>query len=94
MEEVFDAWQDARARPQFKCEYLVTWNIADQLEEAARYTAARIGLDKDETASLVERYTGYAYELRGPDVKPVPNVLFGISSNSRDHTPKVYEEAF
>ena len=31
MEDVLDSWESARRRPQFKCEYLVTWNILDSL---------------------------------------------------------------
>lgn len=93
MEDVLDAWADEKPRPQFKCEYLVTWNVTEALEAGARNTAARLGLGADATTDLVDQYLGLAMELRGPDVKPVPNVLFGISSNSRDHNPQVYEEA-
>ena len=93
MEDVLDAWDAERTSPQFKCEYLVTWNVTDSLEAGARNTAARLGLNDEETADLVSEYLGLTRELHGPDAKPVPNVLFGISSNSADHTPPVYEEA-
>ena len=53
----------------------------------------RLGLDDVETGSLVAEYLGLTRELRGPGIKPVPNVLFGISANSRDHSPAVYEAA-
>ncbi len=93
MEDVFDAWETERRRPQFKCEYLVTWNITGALEDAARHTARRLGLSGGETDDLVAHYIGFTRELRGPGARPVPNVLFGISSNSPDHPPQVYEEA-
>ncbi|MFT7473661.1 MAG: hypothetical protein ACI81L_000576 [Verrucomicrobiales bacterium] len=92
MEDVLDAWDEERIRPQFKCEYPVTWNIVDALEAAARHTATRLNFDEAQTLELVQTYLGLAYELRGPSAKPVPNVLFGISTNSRDHRPEVYEE--
>ncbi len=93
MEDILDAWETERLRPQFKCEYLVTWNIVDSLAEAAKHTASRLELGDGETDALVEQYVGFTRELVGPDAKPVPNVLFGISNNSRDHSPEVYEEA-
>ena len=93
MEDVLDAWEAKRTQPQFKCEYLVTWNVVDSLEAAARHTAGRIGLNEGETDSLIAEYIGLTRELIGPGTKPVPNVLFGISSNSSDHSPAVYEAA-
>ena len=30
--------------------------------------------------------------MSGPGAKPVPPFLFGISKNSRDHSPEVYKE--
>ncbi len=93
IEDVMDEWESQRARPQFKCEYLVTWNITQALEEAARHTAARLGLDAAGRAQLVSEYLGYTRELSGPAVKPVPNVMFGITAHSPDHPPEVYEEA-
>ena len=93
MEDVLDAWQLERNRPQFKCEYLVTWNITAALRDAAEHTAHRLGLDASATEKLVSDYLGMTRELAGHDQKPVPNVLFGISANSRDHSPEVYEQA-
>jgi hypothetical protein len=92
MEDVLDGWRTERKRPQFKCEYLVTWNIVESLAEAARHTASRLGLGSGDTDDLVSRYVGMCSELVGPDVKRVPNILFGISGNSRDHSPEVYED--
>jgi hypothetical protein len=49
-------------------------------------------MNKDETEALVRRFVGYARELSGPDVKPVPPFLFEISKDSRDHSPEVYHD--
>jgi hypothetical protein len=92
MEEIFDEWSRQLARPLFKCEYIITHAITESLTMAAQTTAERLGLDAAGTAALVERYIGYTHELRGPDVKPVPPILFGISRNSRDHSYEVYTE--
>ncbi len=92
MEDVLDGWETAKRRPQFKSEYLVTWNIVGSLADAARHTAARLGLDDNATDALVDEYVGLTRELSGPGTRRVPNVLFGISVNSRDHSPDVYED--
>jgi hypothetical protein len=92
MEEILDAWETAKRRPQFKAEYMITHNILGSLEAAARTAAARLALGPDETLELVEHYRGYTRELRGPGVKPVPPFLFVISKDSRDHSPEVYAE--
>lgn len=90
IEEVMEAWEAARARPQFKCEYVVSTNIEPSLEEAARVSARRMGLDAEETKALVQRYLGYGRELQGPGVKPVPPVLFCVTKDSRDHDAATY----
>ncbi len=92
MEEVFEKWEKEKVRPRFKAEYIITHNIVDSLKEAAMATVKRLKMSKDETEALVRRYLGYPRELSGPDVKPVPPFLFGISKNSRDHSPEVYKE--
>jgi hypothetical protein len=92
MEEIFDEFAAQSVRPLFKCEYVITHAITESLRAAAEATAERLGLDADGTEALVQRYIGYTHELRGPDVKPVPPVLFGISRNSRDHSYEVYTE--
>lgn len=92
MEEILDAWEIARKRPQFKAEYMITHNILGALEEAARVSARRLGLDAAGTQSLVTRFRGYTRELSGPAVKPVPPFLFVISKDSRDHNPEVYRD--
>ena len=92
MEEVLDAWDVARKRPQFKAEYMITHNIVGALSEAARAAAARLKLSADESDKLVAHYLGYTRPLAGPGVKPVPPFLFVISKDSRDHSPEVYRE--
>jgi len=92
MEDILNAWEASKARPQFKAEYLVTHAITGSLAEGARVTAARLRMNKEETEALVQRFTGYTRELSGANVKPVPPFLFEISKDSRDHSPEVYEE--
>ena len=70
----------------------MTHNVEDSLREAASVTADRMDLNEAETEKLVERYLGLARELAGPDVKPVPPVMFQIAAYSRDHSREVYEE--
>ena len=93
MEDVLDAWEKAKNRPQFKAEYIVTHAITESLAEGARVSAARLKMNKDETDALVNRFVGYTRELSGANVKPVPPFLFEISKDSRDHSPEVYAEA-
>jgi hypothetical protein len=92
MEEILDAWEVQRRRPQFKAEYMITHNIVGALEEAARVSAKRLGMSAEDTEKLVEHYIGYTQEVRGPDTKPVPPFLFVIAKDSRDHNPEVYKE--
>jgi hypothetical protein len=92
MEEILDAWDIARKRPQFKAEYMITHNIVGALEHAARAAAARLRMDTAETGKLIAHYLGFTRELAGPGVKPVPPFLFVISKDSRDHSPEVYRE--
>ena len=92
MEEILDRWEEARKRPNFKAEYIVTHNIVSSLEAAARHSARRLMLNRRETHALIERFVGYTRPLEGPGVKPVPPFLFGISKDSRDHSPEVYRE--
>jgi len=92
MEDILEAWEKAKNRPQFKAEYIVTHAIAGSLTEAAKVSAARLKMNKEETEALVQRFVGYTRELTGADVKPVPPFLFEISKDSRDHSPEVYHE--
>jgi hypothetical protein len=91
MEDVLEKWDSAKTQPQFKAEYLVTYGATGPLADAAKAAARRLGLGTQETADLVARFTGYARELSGPDVKPVPPLLYGIAQGSRDHTAERYE---
>ena len=92
MEEVLEAWDEAKMQASFKCEYPITRNIVSALEAAAFATSERLGLDEAGTARMVERYVGMTRELRGADIKPVPPTLFGITLASRDHPESVYRE--
>jgi hypothetical protein len=92
MEEVLDWWDEEKMRPQFKAEYIITHNIQASLEAAARVTADRLALNAQKRADLVALYKGLPYPLTGAEVKPVPNVLFAIAQDSRDHSPEVYAE--
>lgn len=92
MEDILEAWENAKKRPQFKAEYVVTHAITGSLTEAAKVSAARLKMNRDETDALVRRFVGYTRELSGPNVKPVPPFLFEISKDSRDHSPEVYNE--
>ena len=53
MEDILDAWDKAKNRPQFKAEYLVTHAITGSLAEGARVSAARLKMNKEETEALV-----------------------------------------
>jgi hypothetical protein len=92
MEEVLAWWDAEKMRPQFKAEYLITHDIQDSLAAAARVTASRLEFSPAATDELVSHYSGLCKPLAGPGVKPVPNVLFVISKDSRDHSPEVYRE--
>ncbi len=91
MEDILAGWERAQKHPQFKAEYIITHGIEASLTAAAKVTAERLGLGKNETEDLVRHYIGFTHELRGPDVKPVPPVMFQISAFSRDHSREVYE---
>lgn len=93
MEEILDESARQSVRPLFKCEYIITHAVNDSLRAAATVTAQRLGYDASATQALIDRYVGYTHELRGPGTKPVPNTLFGISRDSRDHSKQVYDEA-
>lgn len=92
MEELFDKWETARRRPQFKAEYIVTHNIEVSLEAAASAVAERLGMTAEEANRLRDRYLGFTRELSGEGVKPVPPFYFIITKDSRDHSPEVYDE--
>jgi hypothetical protein len=92
MDEVMDNWKKASTAPYFKAEYIVHHNGVASLEAAAKATAARLKLGPAARERMVDQYVGYTRELSGIGVKPVPPVLFTLTKNSHDHTPKMYEE--
>lgn len=92
MEEVLEFWDNAKRRPQFKAEYIITHNIKASLEAAARASAERLKMSPAETEALVAHYKGYPYPQTGPGAKPVPPILFCIAKDSRDHNFEVYKE--
>jgi len=75
IELTFERWESAKKRPNFKAEDFIHKNSTQALEAAAQAAAERLKLTHQETARLVQRYLGYARELAGPAVKPVPNFL-------------------
>jgi hypothetical protein len=92
MEEILDEWASKTERPRFKCEYTITHDIRPSLTEAAQVCAERLRLGQAGTDALVRQFIGYTEPLTGPGTKPVPPFLFGISKDSRDHSPEVYAE--
>ena len=75
IELVFERWDSAKKRPNFKAEDFVHKNSTKALEAAARVAAERLKLSHRETDALTQRYLGYTRELSEPGVKPVPNFL-------------------
>jgi hypothetical protein len=91
IEEVMERWEAAKMQPQFKCEYTVSTNIEPSLEAGARASAERMGLNEADTDALVKQFLGYGRELKGPDAKPVPPVMFCVAKDSRDHGVESYK---
>lgn len=91
IEEVMAEWKVEARYPGFKAEQMVHYAALDELEAAARATAARLGLDDGQTRGLVERYVNYCCELRGKGIKPVPPIIFGIAAASPDHEADSYK---
>ncbi|HEX6511028.1 MAG TPA: hypothetical protein VF157_01930, partial [Chloroflexota bacterium] len=90
MEDVFEAWDKGKTRPNIKAQHTVQFAAFDTLESAARQCAERLRLNAEETEGLVRRFRGYPRELSGPGVKPVPPLLYGVTRGSRDHTAERY----
>jgi len=84
MELAFERWEQERKRPNFKAEDFVHKNNVKSLADAARVTARRLNIGPKETEALVRKYVGYCRELEGPEVKPVPPILFmhGVNDNT------------
>ncbi|MGH7090622.1 MAG: hypothetical protein ACREFQ_17140, partial [Stellaceae bacterium] len=90
MEEIFDAWSEAKRFPQFKAENWYHNRTPSCLAAAAKTAAEFQKLDREATAALVQEYLDYGVPLQGSNVKPVPPILHGINRFSRDHTPENY----
>ena len=91
MEDIFAYWDEVKIFPQFKAENWYHNRTPSCLTEAARVAAGFQNFNKEETAALVDEYLGYGLPLSGPDVPPVPPLLYGINKFSRDHTPEAYQ---
>ncbi|MDC0033940.1 hypothetical protein OAJ57_05215 [Alphaproteobacteria bacterium] len=91
IEEVMERWEAAKMQPQFKCEYTVSTNIEPSLKAGARACAVRMALNEADTDALVQKFLGYGRELKGPNTKPVPPVIFCVSKDSRDHGVESYK---
>ena len=76
----------------FKAEGPIHFGSRHQLAAMARVNAQRLKLSPEKTEEMVEHFTGYAMELSGKGVKPVPPVIFGIANVSFDHTPEMYTQ--
>ena len=92
MEEILDAWDVAKKRPQFKAEYMITHNIVGALEAAARAAAARLKLSDAETEKLVAHYLGYTRELRGRGREAGAAVSVRDLEGQPRPLPEVYRE--
>ncbi len=91
MEEVYESYERSKHYPKFKTEGPVHFGGIRELARAARATAKRLDMGEDRTQQLVEHYVGYARELRGPGVKPVPPIILGMTSASTSHTFENYK---
>ncbi len=93
MEEILDAWDVAKKRPQFKAEYMITHNIVGALEAGgARGGSAAEDERRGNRKARRALSRLHARRYAGAGVKPVPPFLFVISKDSRDHSPEVYRE--
>ena len=90
MEEVYEAYERSKRFPRFKTEGPVHFGGIRELGRAARAAAKRLDMGPERTKQLVDHYVGYAREIRGPDVKPVPPVILGMTSASTSHTFENY----
>ena len=90
MEEVHETYERTKRYPKFKTEGPVHFGGIRELGRAARAAAKRLDMGPERTKQLVDHYVGYAREIRGPDVKPVPPVILGMTSASTSHTFENY----
>lgn len=94
IEEVMEKTERGLSSALFKAENILHFDSPDQMEAAARASAKRLNMGKEETEELVDRYLGYLRGVSGPGVKPVPPLLLIIASNSRDHDARAYREVY
>ena len=92
MEEVFEEWDGRKHLPNIKAQHTVQFAAFDALEAGARAAAARLRLGPVATEELVDHFRGYPRELRGPKVRPLPPLLYGLTRGSRDHTEERYRD--
>ena len=90
MEEVYEAYEKSKRFPRFKTEGPVHFGGLRELGRAARAAAKRLDMGPERTKQLVDHYVSYAREIRGPDVKPVPPIILGMTSASTSHTFENY----
>jgi len=90
MEEVHEAYERTKHYPKFKTEGPVHFGGLRELGRAARAAAKRLDMGPERTKQLVDHYVSYAREIRGPDVKPVPPIILGMTSASTSHTFENY----
>lgn len=94
IEEVMEKTERGLSSALFKAENILHFDSPEQMEAAARASAKRLNMGKEETEELVDRYLGYLRGVSGPGVKPVPPLLLIIASNSRDHDARAYREVY
>ncbi len=94
MEEVFEASRKGLTSALFKAENILHFDNPEQMEAAARASAERLGMNSEDTETLVNRYLGYLRGVSGPGTRPVPPMILIISKNSRDHDSKIYREIY
>ena len=92
MEEIFEEWESRKHVPSMKAQYQIHYGDPDGLELAARAVARRLDYGPAETEELVSHYRGYICAMSGPDVRPLPPLLYAITKSSRDHTRQMYED--
>jgi hypothetical protein len=92
MEEVLEAWDEDKIRPNFKAEYTITHNIAASLEAAARAVSTRLGLDDARGRELTEKFRSFGRYDTGPGARRVQPIFYINSANSRDNSPEAFSE--
>jgi hypothetical protein len=92
MEEVLEAWDEDKIRPNFKAEYTITHNIVASLEAAAQAVAARLALDDAKAQKLTEKFRSFGRYDTGPGARPVQPIFYINSANSRDNSPEAFSE--